>query len=177
MKKASILILLILLFPGCTGTVKDTLDQNQIYSNSTESTKPSVEKIDGTSTYEISFNLEKPADCMSIELEAVYLNKSFPIQRVPKNSFFIVEKRLKLAQFNLKTDKFFTQIGRNFNNDWEIYSPVKICTNNADPLSMIDASEYRIRFSTFEKRPFYYVVKIACESKVIFNEYNPSAKK
>jgi hypothetical protein len=166
-----------MLFPCCTGTVKETLDQNQIYSNTTESTKPSAEKIDGTPTYEISFNLEKPADCMSIELEAVYLNKSFPIQRVLKNAFFIVEKRLKLAQFKLKTDANFTQIGRNFNNDWELYSPVKVCTNNNDPLSILDASEYRIRFSTFEKRPFYYVVKIACESKVIFNEYTPSVKK
>ncbi len=176
MKKYSFFILLILLSLKCTEAVKDTSSQNQTYGNTTDKTRLSAEKIDGSVTYEISFTLEKPADCISVDIESVYLQKTFPIQKVPKNTLFIVEKKLKLKGLKIKADQEYTPIGRNFNNDWEIYSPVKICTGN-EPLSALDVSEYRIRFTAFEKAELYYNITITSESKIIFTEYTPAVKK
>jgi len=177
MKKYQLLLLTVLLSLNCSKTVKEDINQNQTYGNSTEYTKVSSEKIDKSQTYEITFTLDKPADCMTIDIQSVYLNKSFPMQKVPKRTFFIVEKKLNLPQFKLGADKAYTPMGRNFNNDWELYSPVKICTNKNDPISKLDISEYRIRFTAFEKTGLYYIVNITCESKILFNEYTPPAKK
>lgn len=177
MRRISLFLLFILLLLNCKESVKDNLNQNQTQGNSTEYTKLSSEKIDGSRTFEVNFTLEKPADCMTIDIESVYLQKSFPVQRISKKTFFIVEKKLNLPQLKIKEDKSYTPIGRNFNNDWEIYSPVKICTGKNDPLSKLDVSEYRIRFTTFEKTDFYYVITVTCESKIIFIEYTPAQKK
>jgi len=177
MKKTSLSLLLILLLIGCKQAVKDTSGQNQTYGNTTENTKLSSEKIDNSRTFEINFTLEKPADCMTIDIESVYLQKSFPVERISKKTYFIIEKKLNLPQLKLKADKSYTPMGRNFNNDWELYSPVKICSSNGDPISNLDLSEYRIRFTTFEKTDFYYIITVTCESKIIFTEFTPPAKK
>jgi hypothetical protein len=176
MRRISLFILFILLLLNCKESVKDNMNQNQTQGNSTEYTKLSSEKIDGSRTFEVSFTLEKPAECMTIDVESVYLQKSFPVQRIAKKTFFIVEKKLNLPQLKIKSDKSYTPIGRNFNNDWELYSPVKICTVKNDPISKLDVSEYRIRFTAFEKTDFYYVITVTCESKVIFIEYTPAVK-
>ena len=177
MRIFSFLILFILLFLNCTSTVKVNPEQNQTYGNTTGNTKISTEKIEGSPTYEITFTLEKPADCMTIDMESVYLQKTFPVQKVPKNTFFIIEKKLKLPGVKFKNDKNYTPMGRNFNNDWEIYSPVKICSGKNDPLSKLDVSEYRIRFTVIEKTEFYYIVTISSETKIIFSESNTPTKK
>lgn len=177
MRRISLFLLFILLLLNCTEAVKDNPNQNQTQGNSTENTNLSSEKIDGSRTFEVDFTLEKPADCMTIDIESVYLQKSFPVQRITKKTFFIVEKKLNLPQLKIKADKSYTPIGRNFNNDWELYSPVKICTGKNDPISKLDVSEYRIRFTIFEKTDFYYVITVTCESKIIFIEYTPAVKK
>jgi len=177
MKKYSLLIFLTFLSMECFTPVKDTFNQIQTFGDTTKNTKISDEKIDGSPTYEVSFTLEKPADCMTIEIDSAYLQKTFPVQKIPKNTFFIIEKKLKLANYKLKSDNTFTPIGRNFNNDWELYSPVKICSNVNDPLSTINVSDYRIRFSAFEQAELYYIITITCESKVIFFENRPAGKK
>jgi len=177
MKKTPLSLMLILLLLGCKEAVKENSDQNQTYGNSTEYTKLSSEKIDGSRTFEVNFTLEKPAGCMTIDIESVYLQKSFPVQKVPEKTFFIVEKKLNLPHLNLKEDKSYTPIGRNFNNDWEQYFPVKICSSKNDPISALDQSVFRIRFTVFEKTDFYYIITIICESRIKFLEYTPPAKK
>jgi hypothetical protein len=157
--------------------VKDDINQNQVYGNTTENTKISAEKIDGAQTYEVSFTLDKPAACMTIDIESAHLQKSFPVQKVPMRTFFYIEKKLNIQQLKTGTAGNYTQLGRNFNNDWELYSPVKICGNKNEPLSTLDTSEYRIRFTAFEKKQLYYIITIICESKIIFTEYIPPVKK
>ncbi len=178
MKKISLLFIAMLLCAGCTEQVKETMAQEQQqYGNSTENTALSPVRIDNYPTYQIYFTLEKPTDCLTIEIESVYLQKSFPVQKIPARTFFIVEKKLKLPAFSGKDDMHFTQLGRNFNHDWEVYSPVKICSSANDPLSKLDQSDYRIRFTTFDKSVSWYVITITCKSKVIFNETVAPLKK
>lgn len=173
MRYLSLSVLSILLLLNCSGTVKQDTAESQSYGNTTENTMLSSDKIDGYTTYEISFSLDKPADCITVDIESVYLQKSFPLQKIPERTFFIIEKLLTLPQLRAKSRKNYTPIGRNYNNDWEIYSPVKICSGKNDPLSQLDMSEYRIRFTTFEKTGFYYIITIQCNSRVVFRDEPP----
>lgn len=168
---------LILMFLNCKESVKEDINQNQTYGNTTEYTKISAGKIDGAQTYEVSFTLDKPAGCMTIDIESAYLQKSFPVQKIPKKTYFFVEKKLNVTQSKSKILSNFTPLGRNFTNDWELYSPVKICTGKNDPLSTLDVSEYRLRFTAFEKNQLYYIITITCESKISFLEYKSAEKK
>ncbi len=177
MKKYHIMLVFLTLSAACSQPVKDTFNQIQTSGNTTKNTGLSNEKIDGSPTYEVFFTLEKPVDCMTINIESASLQKTFPVQKIPKTTYFIIEKKLNMPQYKTKLDNTYTQIGRNFNSEWELYSPVKICSNPGDPLSTINESEYRIRFSAFEKAELYYIITITCESKVIFIENRPEEKK
>jgi len=164
-----IYLLILLLTAGCIVNKKETSQQTLFtYGNSTESSIKSEEKIDSYETYEVFFLIEKKTECISIDIESVYLQKSFPIQKIPKKTFFIVEKEILLEHKNSKNGIKYIPIGRNFNNEWEIYSPVKICSIKNDPLSQLDSSKYRLRFTSFEKLPVYYVITINSEQKIIF---------
>ncbi len=176
MNKYLLLLFLIPLFLNCKETVKEDVNRNQTYGNTTELTKVSSVKIDGYQTYEVSFTLDKPAECMTIDIESAYLQKSFPVQKITEKTYFYLEKKLNIPQLTAKSADSFTQIGRNFTNDWELYSPVKVCSSKNDPLSTLDVSEYRIRFTAFEKKQLYYIITITCESKIIFNDYKPAVK-
>jgi hypothetical protein len=169
MKKYLFILVFSVIFAACTKNSKNDKVLDNSYLNSTESTKLSEEKIDNKQTYEISFKVENSVECVNIDMEGVHLNKTFPNENTPKRIYFIIEKKLQLPQFKSSDNKKYMPIGRNFNNDWEIYSPVKICADKNDSLSLLEASEYRVRFTVFEKIPFYYILKISCESKIIFD--------
>jgi len=156
------------IFTTCTKKSKDDKLLDNSCINSTEYTKLSEEKIDNRQTYEVSFNLENPVECINIEMEAAYIQKTFPDENIPKRVYFIVEKKLQMPQLKNSKDQKYMTVGRNFNTDWEIYSPVRICINRNDTLISLNDSEYRVRFTVFEKIPFYYILKIRCESKIIF---------
>jgi hypothetical protein len=173
MKKLFIIILIALTALHCTESLRDSTGDTYTYGNTTENTKISSDKIDGSPTYEIFFTLEKPVDCFTINIETVFLQKSFPVQKIPQKTYFIIEKKLILPHRKSSKEINFTPLGRNFNNDWELFTPVKVCTNKNDPLSVIDASEYRIRFTAFDKQKLYFIITIQCGSKILFSDYNP----
>jgi len=177
MRNLTLLVLFMLLLINCKEAVKNNSSNIQTYGNSTEYTLLSSEKIDSGRTFEVRFTLDKPAECMTIDIESVYVYKTFPMQRIPERTFFIVEKKLNFPGLKIGKGKDYTQIGRNYNSDWEIYSPVKICSGRNDPLSQLDASEYRIRFTSFVKNHLYYIIKITCEAEAEFIEYTPALKK
>jgi len=166
--KKYLFILIFAIFTTCTNNLKDDKLLDNSYLNSTEYTKLSDEKIDNKPTHEVVFKIEKPVECINIEMEGVYINRTFPNENIPKRIYFIVEKKLQLSQSKNNKDKYMT-MGKNFNNDWEISSPVRICANKNDTLTSLDASEYRIRFTVFDKIPFYYTLKIRCGAKIIFD--------
>ena len=168
MKKFLFILIFAFIFTTCTNNLQDGDPSKNSYLNSTEHTKLSDEKIDNKPTYEVIFNLESLVECINIEMEGVFINKTFPNERTPKLVYFIVEKKLQLSQLKNSKKRYMT-IGKNFNNDWELRSPVKICVDKKDALSSLEAAEYRIRFTIFDKIPFYYTLNIGCEAKIIFN--------
>jgi len=165
-KKCSLILLLLL--SGCSANKKDVSILTVFtYGNSTENSIKSKDSIDNYATYEVFFLIEQKTECITIDIESVYLQKSFPIQKIPKKTFFIVEKEILLDHVRLKNGARYVPLGRNFNNEWETYSPVKICSIKNDPLSQLDSSRYRIRLTTFEKLPVYYVITINSDRKII----------
>ena len=168
MKKYLSIFIFAAIFTTCTENLQNDKLLNNSYLNSTEYTKLSEEKIDNKPTYEVIFNLENPVECINIEMEGVSINSTFPNEKMPKRVYFIVEKKLQISQLKNSKGKYMT-IGKNFNNDWEISSPVNICVNRNDSLSSLEATEYRIRFTIFEKTPFYYTLNLKCREKIIFD--------
>jgi len=168
MKKYFFVFIFAVVFTTCTKNVNNTKLLENSYLNNTENTKLSKEKIDNKETYEINFNIKKPVECLIIEMEGVYLQRTFPNGNIPKRVYFIVEKELQVPQFQ-GNDKKYVAIGKNFNNDWEISSPVRMCINQKDAFLALDVTGYRIRFTVFETKPFYYILKIKSESEIIFN--------
>jgi len=172
MMKKNIFLLIVILITGCSSGQKEQEIKQTVYThgNTSENSIKSAEKIDNNITYEVFFSLESSTECLNIEIESVYLQKTFPVQKIPKKTFFIVEKEIILPAAATKNKTRYIPIGRNFNNDWEIFSPVKICTLKNDPLSVLNKAKYRIRLTTFEKLPVYYVITINSDSKVVFAE-------
>lgn len=157
-----------MLLISCTGNKKNnsSVQTSYTHGNSTENSIKTNGSIDNQVTYQVFFTIEQKTECISIDIESVYLQKSFPIQKIPKKTFFIVEKEILLTHKSLRNSIKYIPLGRNFNNDWEIFSPVKICTIKNDPLSQLDNSRYRIRLTTFEKLPVYYVITINSDQKI-----------
>ena len=166
------IIVFLLLLSGCVTDKKDTELKQTVYTygSSTETGLKSSDSIDNNVTYQVFFTMDGKAECITVDIESVYLQKSFPIQKIPKKTFFIVEKELKLNYASMKNSYKYIPLGRNFNNEWETFSPVKICTIKNDPLSILDNSRYRIRFTTFEKLPVYYVITINSDRQIVISE-------
>jgi hypothetical protein len=168
------IIIVFLFLAGCSGNQKkdEVIQTVFTFGNSTENSLKSAESIDNHATYQVFFSIENKTECITIDIESVYLQKSFPIQKIPKKTYFIVEKEISLDHKSLKNNIRYIPLGRNFNNEWEIYSPVKICSIKNDPLSQLDNSKYRIRLTTFEKLPVYYVITINSDRKIFFQGEN-----
>lgn len=166
------LIVPLIFLACCVSNSRDTAPAQTVYTygSSTENSIKSDDRIDNNTTYQVFFTIEKKTECISIDVESVYLQKSFPVQKIPKKTFFIVEKEITLSYKTLKNSIKYVPLGRNFNNEWEIFAPVKICAIKNDPLSQLDTSRYRIRFTTFEKLPVYYVITINSEQRIIIPE-------
>ena len=200
MKNITLTLSILLLLVSCSGTTLQKKDPNgdpNIYSDSTSALTISSEKIDKGITYELFFTLEKGVKCLTVDIKAVYIPGTFPLERIPKKTYFIVEKIISTeilfnckSQFtncfilnnlscfnfcamfyNFNTRNYtYTQLARNFNNDWETFNPVQICGLEGDPLSGIDPSNYRIRFTVFESQPVIFMATIFSFEKIIFRE-------
>jgi hypothetical protein len=47
---------------------------------------------------------------------------------------------------------------------------VQICGLEGDPLSSIDASDYRIRFTVFDSRPVIFMATVFSDEKITFRK-------
>jgi len=151
---------------GCnTGNIKEKKQSVYTYANSTDYTTLSLDTIDGGKTYELIFELKETSDCFNIDIEGIYLQKSFPLEKFPQKVYFIVEKKFQPEYFP-KSKTYWIQLGKNFNKEWEIFTPLTICSNKNDPLTKIENGLYRIRWTTFQKLPHYYIISIKTDMEI-----------
>ena len=169
--KPLLTLLFFIILISCTSSGVE-IKQNELknaseFSYSTENMKRSGESIDNGITWEIFFMPETALECIGVELDTVYLRKKFPVQTIPQKSYFIVEKILAVPG-KKSGKKVYIPLGRNFTDNWELHSPVRICGRRDDPVSSIDRSVYRLRFTTFDTLPVSFTVTVYSDSAVKF---------
>lgn len=167
------IILVSSLFPALISCAGDTVkaDKNENiheYINSTKNLELSRDKLEESQAYEIYFTLDRTVECMSIALETVTVPVDVARDSVPVKSFFIVEKVMNVITASDKTQKAFIQLGRNYNSQWEVHNPLKICGNINDPVSRLDKSLFRVRFTTFDTNPVYLTITVFTDANVYF---------
>jgi hypothetical protein len=172
LKKYCLLFISAVILLSCSGTDKKNTYQGErfSFSDSTLVLNKSADEIDRSTTYEIFFSLEKSVKCITVNIEAVYIADTFPAERIPQKTYFIVEKIINTKKYKSKKDITYTPLARNFNDEWDTFYPVQICGLEGDPLSSIDASDYRIRFTVFDSRPVIFMATVFSDEKITFRK-------
>jgi hypothetical protein len=130
----------------------------------------SKEKIDGTNAYETYFKLDKAVKCLKISISATAFADSFGKKQVVLKTYFTLEKALNIVNFKAGKDKYlFSELGRNFDQQWDRSRDITVCSSDEDPIKKLDSkSVYRIRFTPFTGENFSYQIKISSDEKALF---------
>ncbi len=175
MKNICLLLSVILLVSGCSGMGKrngDEAGNSYTFSDSSTALKKSSETIDKGVTYEIFFSLAESVECITVDLQTVQVQSTFPPDRIPQKTYFIIEKLIDIKRYRSKTDYIYSPMARNYNNEWETFYPVKICGLKNDPLSKLDSSAYRVRFTVFNPDPVIFIISISSDAEITFRRDN-----
>lgn len=159
---------LLFLFIQCK-SADINLNQINSYKGITTNEIESKAKIDKGRTYEIPFTIEKQEKCLNISITSIIFDTVFNKEEIVK-TYFIVEKAIDISHYkNINSKKFaLSEIGRNFNNNWEIKKEIVICSSDNDPIKKINKSLYRIRFTIFRQEDFRFKIKILSMNKIHF---------
>lgn len=175
MKNICLLLSFILFFSGCSGMgKKNGNEKGNIYSFSDSSRvlKRSSETIDKGITYEIFFSMTDSVECITVDLQAVQVPDTFPPDRIPQKTYFNIEKIIDIKRYKTGIDYTYSPMARNYNNEWETFYPVKICGLKDDPLSKLDASTYRVRFTVFNPAPVIFMITVTSDTEILFKQNN-----
>ncbi|MDY6934091.1 MAG: hypothetical protein SVZ03_07700 [Spirochaetota bacterium] len=149
----------------------DTIDykNENIYTGVTSKELESKEKIDNGRTFEVFFSIETEEKCLKFILSSSIIDTIFKKQRFI-GIFYIVEKAVDISQFKASQSKqfIFSEVGKNFDYNWNTKDEITICTSMNDPIQKLDKSIYRIRFTVFQKEDYNFRIKILSENKIFF---------
>jgi len=127
----------------------------------------SKDKIDKYKTYELFFQLFEDEECLQIEIISTKKIHKFTKKKSSDKIFFIIEKIIETTNKSGKINKNYSEIGRNFDNDWNRQRIITICSIKDLPLTILNKnSKYRIRFTSFNKKTVAFIVKIDSNAKV-----------
>jgi hypothetical protein len=171
MKKTAFLILTSLLFLfSCKTTQEYNYKFNFVEKGESKELLTSKEKIDGTNAYETYFTLEKPVNCIKISISATAFADDFGKKQVVLKTYFTVEKVVNIKNFKFGKEKYtFSEMGKNFDQQWDRSRDITVCSSEDDPIKKFDAkSVYRIRFTPFTGDKFSYQIKISSDVKALF---------
>lgn len=131
------------------------------YAGKTGAAILSAQRGDFNRSYEIYFTLAEPEKCLDIGITAKRSGREYSFVQEKINVFFIVERAVNVSQFHLRNNPFiFSEIGRNFDLNWESMKSIWVCTTKTDPLKKIDAGVYRLRFSMPAAGEFDFEIRI-----------------
>ena len=131
------------------------------YAGRTGAAIVSAQKGDFTVSYEIYLSLAQPEKCLDIGISARRSGGEHSYVKETLKVFFIVERAVNVSQFRLRNNPFiFTEIGRNFDLNWESVKSIWVCTSKTDPLKKLDAGVYRLRFSMLSAAEFDFEIRV-----------------
>jgi hypothetical protein len=158
---------------GC-GSAKGLRVYEHVNSMSGESIRlqKASDDIDTEKTYEIYFRLQKPVDCIKLNITAKYIPDRFSGKKEHILTFFVLDQLIDIRRFRGPQKKYeSSEIGRNFDSNWNRMRDLVICTKPEHPLLKLDEKRvYRLRFTTFRKMNFEYRIDLHADSKIIFIE-------
>jgi hypothetical protein len=130
----------------------------------------SPDDIDTEKAYEIYFRLQKPVDCIKLNITAKYIPDRFSGKKEHILAFFVLDQLIDLSRFSGPQKKYeISEIGRNFDSAWNRRRDLIICSGPGYPLLKLDEKTiYRLRFTTFRKVNFEYRIDLHADEKVIF---------
>ena len=111
-------------------------------------------------------------ECITVDLQAVQVPDTFPPDRIPQKTYFNIEKIIDIKRYKTGIDYTYSPMARNYNNEWETFYPVKICGLKDDPLSKLDASTYRVRFTVFNPAPVIFMITVTSDTEILFKQNN-----
>ncbi|MDY6968343.1 MAG: hypothetical protein SVR08_06785 [Spirochaetota bacterium] len=128
-------------------------------------------EIDRDRTYEIYFYIDIEEECIKIDISSQFFDRIYK-KNIFLKTYFIVERAIDSSKFKNKGVKgyFFSELGRNFNNDWKIKKGLVICSSQDNPLQKLNKGIYRIRFTVFKKTNFNYTIDIFSNNKIDFKK-------
>jgi hypothetical protein len=134
-----------------------TLFQSQDLDNSEKT-------LDGQESRELFFQLTAPETCVLLSIKG-----SEPSGLVTGGSreiklYFVVEREIVLPK-----QTAYLEIGRNFNRAWEQTTQLRLCTDISDPIQRLDKGAYKIRFSSFDNKPFEVQLAASANHKIVFS--------
>ncbi len=131
-----------------------------------------ADDIDTEKAYEVYFRLEKPVDCIKLNIVSKYIPDRFSGKKEHILTFFVLDRLIDLSRFGSHREKYeASEMGRNFDSAWNRRRDLVICTGPEYPLLKLDEKRvYRLRFTTFRKVNFEYRIDIHADARVIFIE-------
>jgi hypothetical protein len=139
-----------------------------IHNGASKTSLQSIEKIEKEKTYLVNFTIELQEECLLTKITAKPVNSYAGRQ----NIYFIVEKALDLHKFKFTdNNEIFSELDRNFNNNWERRTDIEICSSGTDPIKKLEPGKYRIRFSSLDNNDFDFEITIQTnKAPVLFNK-------
>jgi hypothetical protein len=167
------IIFLSLFILHCASAEKSVSGNNSVLKGNSSKEAESADKIDNSKTFELFFTLDNDEDCISVGLNSEaydeVLNKYIQLK-----NFYIVEKSIDISRFNSAKKSMFTEIGRNYDFNWNTRQKIEICSSGTDPIKTLNKNDnFRIRFTVFKDINFKYDIIISSGHKVKIMERNP----
>jgi hypothetical protein len=147
---------------GCaTAAERPAYLNNVVYSVISSRDLEAPQRIGNARTYGITFTLARPEKCVEVSVRGKRITREYSYTDQSVRVFFIVERQIDLSTFTPAGQRrVYSEIGRNYDQDWGILEKIEVCTSPQDPLKKLDPGLYRIRFAVFEQADVMFTVNV-----------------
>jgi hypothetical protein len=156
-------------FVGCASAAVQAYKKSSTISIPRDKARITRDEIDRYKTHAVYFKLDKAVDSIKIGITAVFVS-DIAGTKESRITYFIVDKIIDVKKFrNAGVRRIYSEIGRNFNLDWNAKKEIVIASENGSPFKALDGtSVYRIRYTTFSRENFVYTITIDADCGVTF---------
>jgi len=164
------LVFILLLYTGCSRSARDIYRFSNSHKGQSTQLTLSKDLIDSGRTYELYFRLEKEVRCIEVNLVCSVLKNQFTGERMMISSCYLVERVIDIRSFSkIKADYMFSEIGRNYDENWNCNRTTRICSSRKDPIRTFSPdSLYRIRLTSFNSADFDYRLMVKADTRIKF---------
>ena len=158
--------------PGCTENIKNkTYRHSEVSTVSAGQGVRTNDRIEKNATYVSYFRLARDVDMINVSVMVEYVTDILGTKKTRK-VYFIVEKVIDLAKLkNPRLTSLHTELGRNFDNNWNRDENITLVSNRELPFKTLDAgSLYRVRYTTFAEENYSFIVTVKADCDVTFVE-------